>query len=157
MTKPVRVPTALAAIGAVALCALGFAAGLEGAGPFKTLHSVQVGLVVGVLPAYFFILWVAAWATLRARVSTQGRGRLVAFTAIALVAAVGTFLAPLLPSATLAAACLSQALCPDAANPVLWSYLRLITDLPAMPLVVGVVVVLCAAKTPFRSAGANEA
>ena len=157
MTKPVRVATALAAIGAVTLSVFGFAAALEGAGPFKALHSVQVGLVVGVLPAYFFVLWVAAWATLRARASTQGRWRLVAFTAIALVAAAGAFFAPLLPSATLAAACLSQTLCPDAANPVLWSYLRLITNLPSIPLVVGVVVVLGAANAPFRSAEANEA
>jgi hypothetical protein len=157
MTTPVRVANALAAIGAVALSVLGFASALEGAGPFKTLRFVQVGLVVGVLPAYFFVLWVAAWSTYRAKGSTQGRWRLATFAAIALIAAAGAFFAPLLPSATLAAACLSQALCPEAANPVLWSYLQLITSLPAMPLIVGVVVVLVAANAPYRSAPADEA
>lgn len=157
MANPARITTALAAIGAVALCVLGFTSALEGAGPFKNLHAVKLGLVVGVLPAYFGVLWMAAWSTYRVRRLAQSSWRFTAFTAIALAAATGTMLAPLIPSASLAAVCLNQVLCPEVATPVLWAYLKLVTSLPAMPLFVGLAVVFAAAIAPNRSSAENEA
>jgi hypothetical protein len=157
MKTTIRVATTLAAIGAAALCVFEFTLALEGAGSLRSLQPVKVGFVVGVVPAYFTALWLAAWATHRARKLAQGRLRAVALAIITVAASVGTYVAPLIPSALLAAACLNQSWCPEAANPVLWSYLQLITSLPRTPLVVGLAVVLVAARIPKRLAAANEA
>lgn len=119
MENPARNATVLAAIGAVALCVLGFTSALEGAGPFKNLDAVKLGFVVGVFAAYFVVLWLAAWSIYRARRLAQNSWRYAAFAAIALAAATGMFLAPLIPSASLAVVCLTQTLCPEVANPVL--------------------------------------
>jgi magnesium-transporting ATPase (P-type) len=157
MRAPTLTAAFLAAGGTLLLIVAVFRPALEGAGPFKTLESVTLGLVIGMLPAYLLVLWLSAWAAYRTRAVVPQRMQTIAFTSLSVVAAVLTFLAPLMPSAFLAAACLSDVLCPSVANPVLWSYLQLITSLPIAPSLVGLIVVVLAATLSRTRRFTNEA
>lgn len=138
MNVPPRTSIALALIGSLVLLLTGFQSALAGAGPYASLAAVKVGIVVGVGSAYFFALWLVSLATARARGIPSRPRRLTVFVLLTFAGGLVTFLAPLLPSASLAAVCKAQVLCPEAANPILWSYLQLIRSLPILPFAVGV-------------------
>jgi hypothetical protein len=146
MRKHAQIAALLAAVGAPILCALEFTSGLEGAGPYRNLIPVKVAFVLGMMPAYFLVLWLTAWLAGSAVRSAHSRWKIVAVAGVSVLGALAAFFAPLLPSASLAAACASQALCPEAANPMLWSYLQLIANLSAMPSLVAFVIVCIAAN-----------
>jgi hypothetical protein len=128
-------------VGACVLLVGGFSLALDGAGIYQSLPAVRVGIVVGTVPAYFAVLWAAAWICRRVQ-STGGASRHYGYLfVLSVVAGFATLLAPLLPSAGLAAICHSATLCPSAANPILWSWLKLVTALPLLPILVGISVV----------------
>ncbi len=148
MSPSARSSALLAFVGACVLLASGFSLALEGAGPYGSLPGVRIGVAIGAASAYFFVLWVASWASRWVSGVSETFRRNAAFAVLSLAAGVATFLAPLIPSASLAAACQSEALCPEATNPIVWSYLRLISGLPVLPVLVGIVVALVPAFLP---------
>jgi len=156
MASSTRLPLFIAALGATALLATGFSAGLDGAGPYKELSAVRFGFIGGVWPAYFVVLWLASWAAGRTlRISMAWRC-VVTLVLLSALAGMATMLAPLLPSASLAVACKSAALCPDAANPILWAWLNLVTSLSPLPAVAGLITVASSALLLARQ-GRNHA
>lgn len=128
--------------GSLVLLITGFQSALAGAGPYASLAAVKVGIVLGVCPAYFFALWLIELATGRARGIPSLPRRLTAFALLAVAGGILTFLAPLIPAASLAAVCKAQVLCPEVANPILWSYLQLVTSLPEFPFLAGIAIVI---------------
>lgn len=133
--------------GAGVLLASGFALALEGAGPHGSLPAVRFGVAVGVYSAYFLVLWVASRASCLMYGMSATFRRNAAIAVLSLAMGIATFLAPLIPSASLAAMCLNMATCPETANPMLWSFLKLITALPMAPVLVGITVVVVPALT----------
>lgn len=142
MNVPPRSSIVFALTGSLVLLITGFQSALAGAGPYASLVAVKVGIVLGVGPAYFFALWLIALATGRARGIPLRPRRLTVFALLTVAGGLVTFLAPLIPAASLAAVCKAQVLCPEAANPILWSYLQLVTSLSAFPFVAGVAIVI---------------
>ena len=118
-------PMVFAVAGAICLSAVAYAMALEGAGRYKDRLDVQVGLVVGMLLAYFVALLIIAKAGSQAsRIHPRGGffmvlvvGTAVAFTLLLLSPGLAYFL--------IAVACQSQLLCPQAANPISWSFIAL--------------------------------
>ena len=140
----------LALAGSLVLLLTGFQSALAGAGPYASLVDVKVGIVLGAGPAYFFALWLIALATGRARGIPLRPRRLTVFALMTFAGGLVTLLAPLVPAASLAAVCKAQILCPEAANPILWSYLQLITSLPLFPFVVGAAIAVLSAIPAYR-------
>jgi len=150
MTFRIRPTSILVLAGAILLLVTQFNLALSGAGSYKSLASVKLGLVFGIGLAYLVALWLALALSARAKtIQSQARRNSVLF-ALALTAGLATFLAPLLPSGALAVICLSQSLCPESANPILWGYLQLVTALPTLPFLVGFVLVFLSAIPPRR-------
>jgi hypothetical protein len=145
----------VASVGVCVLLVGGFGLALDGAGPHQNLLAVRVGIFVGLVPAYFAALWVASWMYPRVRGISGDSRRYAILLLLSVSAGVVTLLAPLIPSAALAAICQSEALCPPAANPILWSWLKLVTDLPMLPILVGISVVFSTAFWSSRRGGAN--
>lgn len=145
----------VALVGAVVLVASRFGLALDGAGAYQSLPEVRLGIFVGALLAYFVALWVALRICPRVQgISGDSRRYAIVFI-LSVVAGFATFLAPLIPSAALAAICLGASLCPHAANPVLWSWLKLVTDMPLLPILVGISAVFCTVLWSSRQGGAN--
>jgi hypothetical protein len=141
MNTPARVSVLAAMVGACVLLFGGLGIALDGAGPYQSLPVVRVGIVVGTVSAYFFVLWAASGICRRMQCIPGVSYRYAILLLFAVAAGVTTILAPLIPSAALAAICHSAALCPQAANPILWSWLKLVTDMPLLPFFVGIAVV----------------
>jgi hypothetical protein len=156
MASSTRLTFLIAAFGATALLATGFSDGLSGAGQYKDLSAVRFGFIGGVWPAYFLVLWLASWAAGLALRVSNAWWCIATLVLLSALAGMATLIAPLLPSASLAVVCKSAALCPDAANPILWAWLNLITSLPPLPAVAGFV---CVASTALLLArrGRNHA
>lgn len=146
MRRPDLIVTLLATVGSAFLSALVFTQGLEGAGPFKDLLDVKVGFLVGMVPAYFLVLWLTTWLTGRAAKLSQKPWRIAALWGTGIISITAAFFAPLIPSALLAVSCMTQATCPDAANPVLWSYLQVIIGFPPAPSLVALLMFFIAAR-----------
>lgn len=136
MLTPARSSVVFASIGALALGLFELDLALTGAGPYKALWEVQAGALVGIMLGYFLVLWGTLRTGHGVKAVAVPERRLAAFIALAIFAAAAAFLAPLVPSALLAAACKTEVLCPSAANPVLWSYLKLVTGFAIMPTLV---------------------
>lgn len=155
MNSPARVSVLAAMVGACVLLVGGFGLALDGAGPYQSLPAVRVGIVVGATPAYFVVLWAAVRICRRVQ-GTSGASRHYGYLLVLSVAAgFATLLAPLIPSAGLAAICHSATLCPNAANPILWSWLKLVTALPPLPILVGISVVSSSMLWSSRHGGSN--
>ena len=150
MNVPPRTSIALALAGSLVLILTGLQSALAGAGPYASLVAVKVGIVLGVGPAYFCTLWLISLDTGRARGIPSRPRRRTVFALLTFAGGLVTFLAPLIPSASLAAVCKVQVLCPEAANPILWSYLQLITSLPLFPFVVGAAIAVFSAISASR-------
>lgn len=144
-----------AMVGACVLLVGSFGLALDGAGPYQSLPAVRVGIVVGTVPAYFFVLWAASWICRRVQGNSGASRHYAYLLLLSVVAGFATLLAPLIPSAGLAAICQSAALCPNAANPILWSWLKLVTALPLLPIVVGISVVFSSMLWSSRHGGSN--
>ena len=142
-------------VGACVLLVGGFGLALDGAGPYQSLPAVRVGIVVGTVPAYFVVLWAAALICRRVQGTSDASRHYGYLLMLSVVAGFATLLAPLIPSAGLAAICRSATLCPNAANPILWSWLKLVTALPLLPILVGISVVLCSMLWSSRHGGSN--
>jgi hypothetical protein len=155
MNTQKRVSVLVALVGACVLLVGGFGLALDGAGPYRNLLAVRVGIFVGVVPAYFAALWVSSWICTRVKDTSGDSRRHAILLLLSVAAGVATLLAPLIPSAALAVICLSEALCPPAANPILWSLLKLVTDLPMLPILVGISVVFSTVFWSSRHGGAN--
>lgn len=156
MAPSTRLPFLIAALGATALVATGFSDGLNAAGQYKTLSAVRVGFVSGAWPAYFIVLWLASWAAGRVLRDSKAWRCIATLVLLSALAAMATLIAPLLPSASLAVVCKSAALCPDAANPILWAWLNLVTGLPPLPAFAGAITVASTAVLLARQ-GRNHA
>ena len=145
------------AVVAVALTVLEFDIVLGGAGPYKAMHDVQLGTFVGISLGYFVALLVVAWAARYASALASPALRKVTLVALALTAACAVLISPLLAAFALAAGCKTEWLCPSAANPVLWLYLRAVTELPLLPVAAGMVAVIAIAfGSRPRRLGTNE-
>jgi hypothetical protein len=142
----------LAAVVALALALIEFEVALSGAGPYKAMRQVQLGAFVGISLGYFFALWLAAYSARRACALDWPALRKVTLVGIALIAAGAVLVSPLLAALILAAGCKTELLCPNVANPVLWSYLNAVTQLPLPPFVAGVgaVIAIALASRPRR-------
>ena len=114
---------------------------LAGAKPYESLWVVQMGALTGMIFGYAVVFLATARACRTAAAVASPARRFTAFVAVGLLSAAAAFLAPLLPSAVLASTCKIDALCPSAANPVLWSFLNLVTGFANMPSLVIVAVV----------------
>jgi len=147
----------LAAVVALALALIEFEVALSGAGPYKAMPQVQLGAFVGISLGYFFALWLAAYSARRACALARPALRKVTLVGIALIAACAVLVSPLLAALALAAGCKTELLCPNVANPVLWSYLKAVTQLPLPPVIAGVgaVVAISLVSRPRRF-GNNE-
>lgn len=132
---------ALAAVVAVALALVEFELALSGAGSYKAMRQVQLSTFGGVSVSYFVALWVAAYSAHHVCALASPALRQVMLVAVALIAACAVLVSPLLAALALAAGCKTELLCPDVANPVLWSYFAVVTQLPLSPVVAGVLVV----------------
>lgn len=155
MNTPARVSVLVALVGACVLLVGGLDLALDGAGPYQSLLAVRVGIFVGAAPAYFVALWVASRICRRVQGIPGESRRNVILLLLSVAAGFATLLAPLIPSAGLAAICQSATLCPSAANPVLWSWLKLVSDLPMLPILVGVIAVFSTARWSSHHGGAN--
>lgn len=155
MNTPTRVSVLVALVGTCVLLVGGFGLALDGAGPYRSLLAVRVGIFVGAVPAYFVALWVVSRICRLVQGIPEDSRRNVIFLLLSVAAGFVTLLAPLLPSAALAAICQSAALCPSAANPILWSWLKLVSDLPLLPILVGVMAVFSTARWSSHLGGAN--
>lgn len=138
---------------ALLLLSTQFGLALSGAGPYISSAQVKIGLALGIWLAYLAVLWSAMALSARVRTIQSRMRKNVMLGVIALAAGVATLLAPLLPSAVLALVCLSQSLCPDSANPILWGYLQLVTELPPLPFIAGFLSVLLSAALRHRPGG----
>jgi hypothetical protein len=148
-----------AALAALALTTAYLPAALEAAGPYKQLPEVKVGTAVGMFPSYFLVFWGAAVAA-----SRVWRARsLVAVSAWlacwAVVAHFAIVFVPVLPFVLLALVCRVQVLCPDAADPIAWSYLGLVSPgkVPFAPLWVVLILGAVAGLVHVRSVRSSEA
>jgi hypothetical protein len=143
---------ALPAVVALALALIEFEVALSGAGPYKAMRQVQFGAFFGISLGYFFALWLAAYSARRACALDWPALRKVTLVAIALIAAGAVLVSPLLSALVLAAGCKTELLCPNVANPVLWSYLKAVTQLPLPPVIAGVgaVIAVALASRPRR-------
>lgn len=118
-------PLVFAVAGAICLSAVAYAMALEGAGPYKNRLDVQVGLVVGMLLAYFVALLIIVEVGIQAsRIRPRG-GFFVMLVVGAAVAFTSLLLSPGLAYLLIAVTCQSQLLCPQAANPISWSFIAL--------------------------------
>ncbi len=154
MVHLTRASAVLAMGGALVLLLTGYGLALEGAKQYRTLLSVQMGVVVGVVPAYFIVLWITSWVGHGARSIAHGKLRKGVIGLIVITAGGATLLAPLLPAIALTVGCrTADLLCPASANPILWSYLKLVTSLPVAPVLVGSAFALGAALAMSRRGG----
>lgn len=136
-----RSSIAIASVCAVTLGLLELDLALAGARSYESLWAVQAGALIGVMCGYWMVFWVSVRACQTATRVTAPTSRFAAFVALGVLSGSAAFLAPLLPSAVLAAACKTEVLCPSAANPVLWSYLNLVTGFASTPSLVILVLV----------------
>ena len=153
MTARPRLTLLLAVAGALLLLAAQFGLASSGAGPYISLAPVRLGLSLGAGLAYLVALWLAMTLSARAEAIQSSTRRRWMLAILAVAGGVFTFIAPLLPSAVLSLTCLSRSLCPDSANPILWGYLQLMTELPILPFAVGFALVLLSAilaRRPWR-------
>jgi len=155
MNTPKRQSLFVALIGAFVLLVGRFGLALDGAGAYQSLPAVQVGIFVGTVPAYFVALWGASRTCPRVQDISGDSRRYAILLIFSVAAGFATLLAPLIPSAALAAICLSGSLCPPAANPILWSWLKLVTDMPLLPILVGISAVFSTVLWSSRHGGTN--
>lgn len=112
----------LAVFSGAGLLAFGYlAAALRHAGPYASLPEVRVPVSVGLFLAYAAVLAICGLLFVRAAEvkSSAARWSLTALWAVG--ASLALFLAPALPYLLLAGICHTEALCPQAANPIGWA------------------------------------
>jgi hypothetical protein len=156
MRRRFRFSLAVALVGAIALSLLEIDLALVGAGPYKAMRQVQIGSSIGIGFAYFFVLWLLALATHSMSALTVPIARNVALVLLVVVSACAALASPLVPALLLAASCQIRLLCPEAANPILWSYLHVVTQLPLAPLAVGALLVVVSALLSRSGLASNN-
>lgn len=149
-------PVLLAALGAVVLTFAYYRHALNGAGMFAQLAAVQLSVVVALFLTYLAVLWVAL-IILRRLTGLNSQAPSWTLIGVLLVTAtIASWGAPLIPFLIVMLMCVTQATCPEAANPISWSFLALIgpRELPFSPA--WVVIATVAAALAIGSRGRSK-
>jgi hypothetical protein len=122
------VPLTLASLGACVLSMSYFLIAIEYAGPFSSYRDVRLPVALLLPFAYFVAIYLGTLLLQRILARKTKAARLSLLLPWAVVASALVYLAPLLPFLLLTIACKTQALCPEAANPIAWALHGIVID-----------------------------